>query len=82
MKKLIKIGFFIVKIYYISSSNDLNITYTKNHIFSLGKIRRNVGYFHRKFMADQGMLQPRTQDLSLGKTLAAAGQVPHQKFSA
>ena len=26
--------------------------------------------------------QPRTQDLSLGKTLAAAGHVPHQKFSA
>jgi hypothetical protein len=25
--------------------------------------------------------QPRTQDLSLGKTLAAAGHVPHQKFS-
>ena len=26
--------------------------------------------------------QPRTQDLSLGKTLAAAGHVPHQKFRA
>jgi hypothetical protein len=26
--------------------------------------------------------QPRTQDLSLGKTLAAAGHVPYQKFSA
>jgi hypothetical protein len=26
--------------------------------------------------------QPRTQDISLGKTLAAAGHVPHQKFSA
>ena len=26
--------------------------------------------------------QPRTQDLSLGKTLAAAGHVPHQIFSA
>jgi hypothetical protein len=26
--------------------------------------------------------QPRTHDLSLGKTLAAAGHVPHQKFSA
>jgi hypothetical protein len=26
--------------------------------------------------------QPRTQDLSLGKTLAADGHVPHQKFSA
>jgi hypothetical protein len=26
--------------------------------------------------------QPRTQDLSLGKTLAAAGHVPRQKFSA
>ena len=26
--------------------------------------------------------QPRSQDLSLGKTLAAAGHVPHQKFSA
>jgi hypothetical protein len=51
LKKLIKMGFFIIKIYYISSSNDLNITYTKNHIFYLGKIRR-------KFMADQGMLQP------------------------
>jgi hypothetical protein len=28
------------------------------------------------------LLQPRTQDLSLGKTLAAAGHVPHQKFNA
>ena len=26
--------------------------------------------------------QPRTQDLSLGKTLAVAGHVSHQKFSA
>jgi hypothetical protein len=26
--------------------------------------------------------QPRTQDLSLGKTLAAAGHVPRPKFSA
>jgi hypothetical protein len=32
VKKLIKMGFFIIKIYYISSSNDPNITYTKNHI--------------------------------------------------
>jgi hypothetical protein len=31
---------------------------------------------------NQTHLQPRTQDLSLGKTLAAAGHVPHQKFSA
>ena len=30
----------------------------------------------------QWLGQPRTQDLSLGKTLAAAGHVPHQKFSA
>ena len=30
----------------------------------------------------QVITQPRTQDLSLGKTLAAAGHVPHQKFSA
>jgi hypothetical protein len=27
-------------------------------------------------------MQLRTQDLSLGKTLAAAGHVPHQKFNA
>ena len=27
-------------------------------------------------------MQPRTHDLSLGKTLAAAGHVPRQKFSA
>jgi hypothetical protein len=31
VKKLIKMGFFIIKIYYISS-NDLNYTHTKNHI--------------------------------------------------
>jgi hypothetical protein len=31
-KKLIKIGFFIIKIYYISSWNDLDITHAKNHI--------------------------------------------------
>ena len=29
VKKLIKMGFFIVKIYYISSSNDPDITHTK-----------------------------------------------------
>ena len=29
MKKLIKMGFFIIKIYYISSQNDPNITHTK-----------------------------------------------------
>jgi hypothetical protein len=33
VKKLIKMGFFIIKIYYISSSNDPNITHTKNHVF-------------------------------------------------
>jgi hypothetical protein len=32
VKKLMKVGFFIIKIYYISSSNDPNITHTKNHI--------------------------------------------------
>ena len=32
VKKLIKMGFFIIKIYFISSSNDPNITHTKNHI--------------------------------------------------
>ena len=31
VKKLIKMGFFIKKVYYISSSNDPNITHTKNH---------------------------------------------------
>jgi hypothetical protein len=36
VKKLIKMGFFIIrliKIYYISSSNDPNITHTKNHVW-------------------------------------------------
>jgi hypothetical protein len=33
VKKLIKIGFFIIKIYYISSQNDPNITHTKNRIW-------------------------------------------------
>jgi hypothetical protein len=33
VKKLIKMGFFIIKIYYISSSNDPNITQTKNRIW-------------------------------------------------
>ena len=32
-EKLIKMGFFIIKIYYISSSNDPNIAHTKNHIW-------------------------------------------------
>jgi hypothetical protein len=31
-EKVDQIGIFIVKIYYISSSNDSNITHTKNHI--------------------------------------------------
>jgi hypothetical protein len=33
-------------------------------------------------LVDLPGFQPRTQDLSLGKTLAAAGHVPHQKFNA
>ena len=33
VKKLVQMGFFIIKIYYISSSNDQNITHTKNHIY-------------------------------------------------
>jgi hypothetical protein len=33
-------------------------------------------------LANEEKSQPRTQDLSLGKTLAAAGHVPHQKFNA
>ena len=32
VKKLIKMEFFTIKIYYISSSNDSNITHTKNYI--------------------------------------------------
>jgi hypothetical protein len=31
VKKLIKMGFFIIKIYNIFSLNDPNITHTKNH---------------------------------------------------
>ena len=30
VKKLIRMGFFIIKIYYISFSNDPNNTHTKN----------------------------------------------------
>ena len=33
VKKLIKMEICIIKIYYISSSNDPNITHTKNHIW-------------------------------------------------
>ena len=32
VKKLIKMGFFVIKIYYISSSDDPNITHAKNRI--------------------------------------------------
>ena len=32
VKKLIQMGFFIIKITYISSSNDPNITHTKNNL--------------------------------------------------
>jgi hypothetical protein len=32
VKKLIMMGFFTIKIYYISSQNDPNITHTKNYI--------------------------------------------------
>jgi hypothetical protein len=31
---------------------------------------------------DRGCDEPRTQDISVGKTLAAAGNVPSQKFGA
>jgi hypothetical protein len=34
-----------------------------------------------EFRCFEDALQPRTQDLSLGKTLAAAGHVPRPKFS-
>jgi hypothetical protein len=33
VKKLIKMEFFIIKIYCISFSNNLNITHTQNHIW-------------------------------------------------
>jgi hypothetical protein len=33
VKKLIKMRFFTIKIYYISSQNDPNITHTKNYIW-------------------------------------------------
>ena len=33
--KLIKMGFFIIKIHHISSSNDPNTTHTKNRIWGL-----------------------------------------------
>jgi hypothetical protein len=39
VKKLVKMGFFTIKIPYVSSSNDPNSTHTKNHnFFSLEKM--------------------------------------------
>jgi hypothetical protein len=40
VKKLSKTRFFTIKIYYISSQNDPNITHTKN----LGDVRRLASY--------------------------------------
>jgi hypothetical protein len=42
VKKLIKMGFFIIKIYYISSSNDPNITQTKI-IFGVSPTLKDIG---------------------------------------
>jgi hypothetical protein len=50
------------------------VSHTFSYIFLLNK--------KLLFPADRARKQPRTQHLSLGKTLAAAGHVPHQKFSA
>jgi hypothetical protein len=33
VKKLINISYFVIKIHYISSQNDPNITHTKNYIW-------------------------------------------------
>jgi hypothetical protein len=37
VKKFIKMGFFTIKINYISSLNDPNITHTKNHIWVISR---------------------------------------------
>jgi hypothetical protein len=48
VKKLIKLNFVIIKIYYISSSNDPNITHTKkNHIWGYSRTLTKIqGEFH------------------------------------
>jgi hypothetical protein len=47
-----------------------------NEIFSL------LHDLNRPLFVSCSTIQPRTQDLSLGKTLAAPGHVPRPKFSA
>jgi hypothetical protein len=51
MKKLIKMGFFIIKIYYISSSNDPNITHTKNRIWGHSRTLtcKQLSYNHSQY---------------------------------
>jgi hypothetical protein len=44
VKKLLKMDFFIIKIYYISSSNDPNITLTKRIIFGVS-CTLTISYF-------------------------------------
>ena len=43
-------------------------------------LRTHVKRVRQRFAESRGFSQPRTHDLSLGKTLAAAGHVPHQKI--
>ena len=53
-----------------------------HHRTSHSGINQSLSSLREQFWIIRGREQPRTQDLSLGKTLAAAGHVPHQKFSA
>jgi hypothetical protein len=40
-----------------------------------------LSYQYEQGSPYQAVTQPRSQDLSMGKTLAAAGHMPRQKFS-
>ena len=42
VEKLIEMEYFIIKIYFISSSNDPNITHTKNHICGQSHFNENL----------------------------------------
>jgi hypothetical protein len=59
------------QILYHSATKALQFIWHKNQI----------NYAHLKHLK-VWYTQPRTHDLSLGKTLAAAGHVTHQKFGA
>ena len=50
-------GISIIKYYQSVWASEFVLKVHRGKLVMSGKMRRNVGYFHRKFMVEQGILQ-------------------------